>query len=109
MPPGKVSRPDLIWMQSGSCPLRVPFVPFEPERLTSAGREVSEFPSGGSSASALNSRSRAALASIGWGIVLINTFLIDHFELFGLQQVWCFFAGRSLSLRDLRLLDHTSS
>jgi len=35
-----------------------------------------------------------SLFSLGWGILLLSTFLVNHFELFGLQQVWGHFRGR---------------
>jgi protein-S-isoprenylcysteine O-methyltransferase Ste14 len=43
-----------------------------------------------------NTPARIALQSLswlGWGIVLISTFLINHFDLFGVRQVWLYFAG----------------
>jgi protein-S-isoprenylcysteine O-methyltransferase Ste14 len=33
-------------------------------------------------------------ALLGFGIVLVTTFLIDHFDLFGLRQVWLAFRGK---------------
>jgi protein-S-isoprenylcysteine O-methyltransferase Ste14 len=39
---------------------------------------------------------------IGWATVLISTFLINHFELFGLQQAWLHVRGRQAAKPELR-------
>lgn len=39
---------------------------------------------------------------LGWGLLLLATFLIDHFELFGLRQVWAYARGREFHAPDFR-------
>lgn len=54
-------------------------------------------PLGGTVWSVEDGTARLALWSLfafGWGLVLVCTFLIHHFDLFGLRQVWLFAVGR---------------
>jgi protein-S-isoprenylcysteine O-methyltransferase Ste14 len=43
-----------------------------------------------------------AIFWIGWATVLLSTFLINHFELFGLQQAWFNLRGRQAAKPELR-------
>ncbi|HXS21704.1 MAG TPA: isoprenylcysteine carboxylmethyltransferase family protein [Steroidobacteraceae bacterium] len=39
---------------------------------------------------------------LGWGVLLLSTFLIDHFELFGLRQVWAYGRGAEFHSPDFK-------
>jgi protein-S-isoprenylcysteine O-methyltransferase Ste14 len=55
--------------------------------------------------SVCNPAARLALYGVfwsGWAVLLISTFLINHFELFGLRQVWANLRGRALPVADFR-------
>jgi methanethiol S-methyltransferase len=43
------------------------------------------------------------IGGLGWLVVLMSTFLIDHFELFGLRQVFTNFSGRSPRKTDFQV------
>ena len=43
-----------------------------------------------------------AVFALGWGLLLLSSFLIDHFELFGLRQPFARLAGRPLPAPQFR-------
>ena len=44
-----------------------------------------------------------SLFILGWLIVLLSTFMINHFDLFGLRQVWLYFQGKTYEPLRFRL------
>lgn len=55
----------------------------------------------------IENRALKAILSIaylsGWSIVFTSTFLINHFDLFGLRQVWLYFRGKPYTQLPFRL------
>lgn len=52
-----------------------------------------------------NPGARLALQAVswtGWGVLLVSTYLIDHFELFGLRQPWLAMRGGSAPAQEFR-------
>lgn len=43
-----------------------------------------------------------AIFWLGWALVLVSTFLINHFELFGLQQVFARLTGRAMPASEFK-------
>ena len=43
-----------------------------------------------------------AVFALGWAVLLLSTFLINHFELFGLRQVWARLVGRPIPEPEFR-------
>jgi len=62
-------------------------------------------PVGGAIWNMSNPVARDALNSfclLGFGLVLISTFLINHFDLFGLRQVWLYLTGKPYTNLEFR-------
>jgi protein-S-isoprenylcysteine O-methyltransferase Ste14 len=43
-----------------------------------------------------------AISALGWATVLLSTFLINHFDLFGLRQVWAYRRGQEIPPPDFK-------
>ena len=48
-------------------------------------------------------RTLFAIGLAGWALVFYATFLINHFDLFGLRQVWLYFRGREYTQLSFRV------